>query len=98
MNGYYNIYNRDFRLDDTEVKKRWFSVLLHLGWIEWSGCLCKRSFYKCYSMTSIFLVTLSLGGADAYAELSDAIAVQRVVSQGGKDRFFVWNIQISFLS
>jgi hypothetical protein len=49
-------------------------------------------------MTMIFLVTLSLGGDDAYSELSDAIALQRVVNSGGKDLFLPRNTEILFLS
>ncbi len=48
-------------------------------------------------MTLIFLVTISIGGADAYGELSDAIAAQRVISNGGKDLFLSRNVEVPFL-
>ncbi len=48
-------------------------------------------------MTLIFLVTLSLGVGDAYGELSDAIAAQRVISNGGKDLFLSRNVEVPFL-
>jgi len=44
----------------------------------------------------IFLVTLSLGGDDAYSQLSDAIALQQVVNNGGKDLFLPRNTEILF--
>jgi hypothetical protein len=35
----------------------------------------------------IFLVTISAGEVDAYSQLSDALAIQQVVNQGGKALF-----------
>jgi hypothetical protein len=53
--------------------------------------------FTSFNMTLIFLVTLSLGVGDAYGVLSDAIAAQRVISNGGKDFFLPRNVEVSVL-
>ncbi len=57
---------------------------------------CRGNLLTSLSMIMIYLVTLSLGGDDAYAQLSDAIALQRVVNQGGKVLFLPRNAELCF--
>lgn len=52
------------------------------------------TFCTSLSMTLLFLVTISIGVADAYSELSDAIAIQQVVSYGGKILFLQLNTKV----
>jgi hypothetical protein len=45
----------------------------------------------------IFLVTISIGEVDAYAQLSDALALQQVINQGSKIFFLPSNAEMLFL-
>jgi hypothetical protein len=49
-------------------------------------------------MTMIFLVTISIGEVDAYAQLSDALALQQVINQGGKIFFSHQTLKCFFCS